>query len=439
MKRSIFVFLTIIIFIFNLYADEKTGDVLELDFDACYELAEKQNPDYIKAKYKLVEAEADFQKAVGSFGPTLSLMTGYQPIYKATMVEIPAGVLGPTALSFPMGSQTYYSMRLSVTQPVFTFGKLFFGYRMATSGYRIAKIQFKKAEEKLKLDTISSFYGALIASELYKITDEAAKRTEEMLEITRKKYKIGEASKLDLLMAEVELANTKPKIIDAKNNLNMAIDGLKMTLGLDLKQEITLKGTPNLEKYDISYEDAKKMIGKYNDDYEMMKSVADLYNSNFAWSMLLPDVALSGNLNYLSYEKDFSTSASNWNKSWDVTIGLRWSFFNSYRVIADVKKAIAEDKVQHINLEQTRNGLEVKLKSLYATLDANKQIIEAADKTIKQAEEGYKMAKESYKEGIIKRDDLVGAELVLMQAKMQYLNALYKYTTNLQELKNFIE
>jgi len=439
MKKSFFICL-VVLSAFNILAENTGKNTKELDIDECYSIAERRNPDYIKAKYELKASGAELQKAAGSFGPALSLSGGYQPLYRASLISIPAGVFGPDEVSFPMGSQTYYTVRLSVTQPIFTFGKNFYGLKMAETGYKVAKIKFKKAKERLKLDVISAFYGALIAREMYEITKESLRRTKEMLDITEEKYRIGEASKLDLLMAEVELANTGPKLKEASDRKDISVDGLKMTLGMPLEEKIEIKGSPEYRKFRFTYKEVKRKFEKNSDDMRMAKAAADIgtYKKGLALSMLLPNIAVSGNLNYVSYEEELSADSSAWDNSWDVTVGLQWKFFDSFKTAADIKKASAEEEIQRINLQQAKSGLEIKLKELYSAIEKNTEIIEAAEKNINKAEESYKIAKQSYSEGLISRTDLTGAELGLMQAKIQRLNALYNYTTKLQEIKNFI-
>ena len=158
-----------------------------------------------------------------------------------------------------------------------------------------------------------------------------------------------------------------------------------------------------------------------------------------AYANLLPTIGIEGGINYYSYETDFHTEKEYWNTSWDVAIGLKWEFFDSFKNIAEIKLAGAEKEKHDLIEEKTKDRLEMNLENLYSSLNESKDIIEAADKIIEQAEEGYKIAKENYINGLIKSIDLLDAELALMKAKINYLDALYKYTITLQELKNFIE
>ena len=53
----------------------------------------------------------------------------------------------------------------------------------------------------------------------------------------------GAASEFDLLRAEVRVANSRPKVISAKNDLLLNMDVLKNILGMPLDRELEITGT----------------------------------------------------------------------------------------------------------------------------------------------------------------------------------------------------
>ena len=159
-----------------------------LSFDDCFKLASEKNRDYKMAVLDMAVAEAQLAKAAGSFGPTISVSAGYEPGANLSMTDISSLMKmfnittnGPVYTSFM--SLNYYSARVSLSQPIFTFGKTLFGFKMAQESYNISKINYKKASKKLNLDVINYFYSALIAQELFKTKDDTMKANEENLRI----------------------------------------------------------------------------------------------------------------------------------------------------------------------------------------------------------------------------------------------------------------
>ncbi|MEI7541813.1 MAG: TolC family protein [bacterium] len=423
---------------------ESTQTKTVMSFDDCYKMAAEKNRDYKIAGLDKTAAEAQLSKATGSFGPTIVIAGGYEPFSKLASTLLPANSFGPgfpasdTALA--LMPQNYYSARVSLTQPIFTFGKTFFGVKMAEESYNIARINYKKAAEKLNLDVINSFYGALIAQEMAKTMQETLKSNEEYYRITKTKYANGQASNFDVLQAQVQFSNSVPDAQKADDGAKLSLQMLKNTIGIPLDENIKLSGVAEYKKFDFTYKDMLKQFKEKNDDKEIVESVANIakLNRNLQAAMFLPNIALNANYNYYSTEKAFHTESAYWQNSWDVTIGFQWTVFDSFKNVASLKEAEANTEKADLNKENIDNMLAIQLEQLYTSLEQNRQVIEAADDLIKTAQEGYRIAKESYKNGLIQSVDLLNAENGLLKAKMNYLSAMFNYITTAQKLKDFI-
>jgi outer membrane protein len=429
-----------------------------LTYDECYNMAAEQNRDYKIAKLDKSVAEAELAKAAGSFGPTMSLGASFEPInIQAPLVMQPgssgypifaalykvAGI--PLAPDQPIAMNLFpaytYMARVSLTQPVFTFGKTLFGFKIASEAYKIAEIKFKQAGDKLTLDVISAFYGALIAQELSDTQMEALKANEEYLRITKTKYENGQASNFDVLQAQVQYANSVPDAKRAADGAMLAAQGLKNVLGMPLEDPISLSGTTEYKKFEMAYEDIKKKFQDRNDSRDMIEAAANMakYGKDLQAAMFLPNIGITADYNYTSSDPAFHHELWDWQSSWDVSIGMQWTFFDSFKNVASMKEAMANNEKAELNKENMNDMLKIQLDQLYTSMQESSQVIEAADDLIKQAQEGYRIAKESYKNGLIQSVDLLQAETGLLRAKMNYLNAMFNYLTTAQKLRNFIE
>ena len=428
-----------------------------LTFEDCYKIAADKNRDFKIANLDKSISEAELSKAVASFGPSITLSGSYEPenvqaplvipygspeygifsgLYQSAGITLTAGA----PLSLSLYPSYYYMSRVTLTQPLFTFGKTYYGFKMADEAYKIAQINFKKANDKLNLDVINAFYGALIAQEMANTLEETMKANEEYLRITKTKYENGQASNFDVLQAQVQYANSIPDYQRAADGAKLSLESLKNTLGVPLEEQIQLSGTPEYKKLQFTYDELKKKFEENNSDKQITEHAANLagYQKNLQEAMFLPNIALTANYNYTSSDPAFHHEAWDWQSSWDVSIGMQWSLFDSFKNVASMKEASANDEKAKLNRENADNMLTIELDSLYTSLTQNGQIIEAADDLIKTAEEGYRIAKESYKNGLIQSVDLLNAETQMLRAKMNYLNALFNYITTAQKLKDFV-
>jgi outer membrane protein TolC len=415
-----------------------------MTFDDCYKLASEKNRDYKIAGLDKAAAEAQLAKAAGSFGPTITISGAYEPDAKLSTIILPANSFGagnpPVDAPLSIMPLYYYSARVSLTQPIFTFGKTILGFKMAEESYKIAQIKYKQAGQKLNLDVINSFYGALIAQQMNDTMQETMKSNEEYYRITKTKYANGQASNFDVLQAQVQFSNSIPDALKAADGARLSLQMLKNTIGIPLEQEITLSGTAEYKKLELTYADLEKQFKEKNNDRDIMESATNIakLNKGLQEAMLLPNIALSADYDYYSAEKSFHTESKYWASDWDIKIGFQWTIFDSFKNVAAIKEACANSEKAQLNKENFDNILTIQLDTLYTSLEQNRQVIEAAGDLIKTAEEGYRIAKESYKNGLIQSVDLLNAENGLLKAKMNYLGAMFNYITTAQKLKDFV-
>ena len=406
-----------------VYAEET---VLTLSFEDFAKMCADNNREFKMAQLDKEIAEAQLGQAAASFGPSVSLSGGYQAVYN-------------TFSTMPM--RPWYAAQVSLQQPVFTFGKTVFGFKMAEEAYKIASISYKKAKEKLDLDVISAYYGALITKEPMNAGKQSLKSNEEYYRITQAKYKSGQASNFEVLQAQVQYANSKPDARKAEDTYLLSMQMLKNTAGISLDREVELTGEPDYKKLELTADDIKNKFREKSDDRELIESASRIseYKKYLTGAMFLPNIALAANYSYMSADSAFHREKNYWYGMWDVMVGFQWTFFNGFKNVYAFKEAAAQEAKQNLTKENTVNLLEIQLDQLYTGMEESAEVIEAAGDLIKQAEEGYRIASESYKNGLIQSVDLMNAEIGLMRAKTNYYNALNNYLTSMQKLKNFIE
>jgi outer membrane protein TolC len=431
--------------------------ITALSYEDCLRIAGDLNRDFKIAKLDKSIAESELSKAAASFGPSITVSGSYEPenvqapliipydsaeygmfasLYKSAGITLTAGA----PLSLSLYPAYYYMSRVTLTQPLFTFGKTYFSFKMADEGYKIAMVNFKKANDKLTLDVMNGFYGALISQEIADALNETMKANEEYLRITKTKYENGQASKFDVMQAQVQYSNSIPDYQRAEDGAKISLEALKNTLGIPLEQQITLSGKPEYKKLEYSYDDLKKKFLENNSDMKLTQYAKELagYQKNLQESMFLPNIALTADYNYTSSDPAFHREAWDWQSSWDVSIGMQWSVFDSFKNVAAMKEANANNEKAELNKENADNMLAIQLDSLYTSLEQDRKVIEAADDLIKTAEEGYRIAKESYKNGLIQSVDLLNSETQMLHAKTNYLTALFNYITTAQKLRDFV-
>ncbi len=98
----------------------------------------------------------------------------------------------------------------------------------------------KARHNALDLQSTEMYYNLKSAEEGLAIARESFGISQTVYEQTQKKYKLGTVSKVDLLNAELDLAEAKDKLTSTENSVKQARMGFNILFGYELMQPVTL-------------------------------------------------------------------------------------------------------------------------------------------------------------------------------------------------------
>ncbi len=410
-------------------------ETMVLTLEDCIQLALSQNPYHLAAEERVEAARSQVREAASSFFPSLNAQGLHTLDEKVFELEFPSFIPGepPQRVSVDFTRDYQFSMSLSI--PLFTSGRL-------TSGFRQAKYNLLSTEEYVRqstqvtvFNTKSAFYGYLLAKEFVRVAEEAVDVAEKLYKNVKSLYEVGMASKFDLLRSEVQVANLKPKLIKARNNLKIAELSLKTLLGLDLEKSIEIKGELAYEPYEPDLE--KSLAGALHNRPEISQL---RYQKQMAGEMLklarasnLPSIAVSGTYNF--WADKFNFKEDTWQDFYAVNLILTLPIFNGFATSARV----AQSKAMIRELELSQKGLvdmvRFEIRQAILKLNEAKESLLSQEKNVEQAQESLRIAELNYAEGMITVLDVSQAQAALSQAKTNYSQALFDYVMALAQLE----
>ncbi|MGC8603001.1 MAG: TolC family protein [Desulfomonilaceae bacterium] len=129
--------------------------------------------------------------------------------------QAPAGNK-PFAYPNPNGSYPYridpyrqFIGALTITQPIFSGGKLINDYKYARLGVDYSDIQFEIDRQDLTLNVNQAYYQMMQAEKLLEVSNAAIRALEALVRQSREFYKAGTVAKVDVLSAEGQLAQAR--------------------------------------------------------------------------------------------------------------------------------------------------------------------------------------------------------------------------------------
>ena len=419
--------------------DGVPGEKVELSYtlDECIHMAYRQSPLILAAEAEMKRTRGVIWEAWASIvSASADIGYSYMDPSPVTGATIPANSFGAgfppsNVLLGPESSHHYWSAKGEASIPIFTGGRVVNGVKVAYLQYDIAFEQYRMSVGDALYGVKTAFYGILLAEELVRVRTESLEVLMRHHETTLAKYEVGLVSRFDVLRSEVELANARPPLIEAKNDLKMAQENLKRILGVDVDEPFGIEGELTLREVNVDLEESLALAMVQGPGMKVAEYTEEIARRNVKMSRgeLLPTVTTFATYEWDQNEKNVNLHDWNNTNDWEFTGGVMVSvpLLDMAASIAQLKQSRAEHEKALIGYLDTVNVVKVDVKEAYYDLLEAREIVESQRLNIEVAEESLRIAEVRYDNGISTLVELLDTELALTQAKLNYINALYNF------------
>ena len=328
---------------------------------------------------------------------------------------------------------------VSLTQPVFAWGRYYYDYQAAKLRYQAEVNMLSSAYHQLRLDVSEAFYGVLVAQEFVRVAQQSVGLVEKQLGVAEASFEAGAATDFDVLRAKVQLANAQSQRIRAENGVKIAKNGYKTLLNLPLSEDISVQGSletvgePSLEAISL-----ETLI------HEALKSRPEVNRSqlNERAARKQVDVAKTRRLPELSFFSNYQISQNErltqMNRIWSLGLRINVPIFDGFATAAAVQQTESVLKQTELGSAQLASAVEFEVRSAYLNLLEARTLIEVQRETVAQARESVRIANLQFENGIITTVALTDTQLALAQAEVNRLQAHHDYIVGLARLEKAI-
>jgi len=411
---------------------------ITLTLEKCLDLALSQNPFYLASQERIDAAQARVRQAAAQFFPSLSAQGQQNLDEKVFVLEFPSFVPGGRPTRMAIDFTKDYQLSLAFTLPLYTGGRLTSGYRTARLNYLSSHESSRQTTNETVFNVKRGYYNYLLAKQLVGVTDEALNLAEKTLQNVKNMFEVGMASRLDLLRAEVRVANLKPPLIQAHNNVAIAELSLKTLLGLDVAQPVEVSGEMTYTPVEINLEESLARAVLNRPELTQLQ-----YQKQMAGEMIkiaradyLPNIALAGS--YSTWADRFVFSKNNWQSFYSFNLVLSIPLFNGLQTPAKVAESQALIREIDFTEKGLVNNIKFEVQAAYLTLNNAQETLLSQEKNIDAAQESVRVAELNYNEGLITITDLGAAQVALSEARINYLRAIYDYAVSLAQMEKAI-
>lgn len=441
-KKQLWIFSLALLFLWTgiVLAQEK----IILTLDGSMELALKNNPAYQMALKEVQKSKASVGEAYSNILPQINASANLQHswnIQESTIpnfikLMFPPGYPGvsqmPDFVRISFGLENTMTYGASLTQPLFLGGAGVAGVRMAGAAKRASEKNLEATRQNLIYNTANAFYGCLVAKEVVKVQEEALQQSQENLNMVQKKFDAGAASKFDLMRAQVNVANTRPDAISARNNYKTALTQLKMVLAIPMDKEIEIDGSLEYASDDFTnrtLKECEEMALRNRPEIQMLSDQKEISKKSIsiARSAFLPKLFFQTDYSYLGMRSDLKFVNDDFSKGFTSALSLQVPLFTGMKNNRHYQKSKIDYRIMLDTAKQVTDGIAAEVEAVYNKFLETKEKYQSAKDNVKLAEETARLASMMYEEGTNTQLDVFTAQLGLTSARLNFLTSLYEY------------
>ncbi|WP_346353366.1 TolC family protein [Azotosporobacter soli] len=417
-----------------------------LTLQECVDLALKNNPAMQIAEANWEKSTWGLKEAKGYNGLRLDYNFLYgrsdQPPswYNNTTAQYPLSFnpLTGAAIQYPSWSNTYsfYDHKVTLTLPLYSGHKLESMSDAAKRGQIFFDLERTTTKQQLALDTTTSYYTALQSIHLRDVAKEGVDDFSAHLSDVKQQFDVGNVPFSDVLQTEVRLANARNNLIKTQNAVTMSRYKLNKTIGLELVNDVPLDAPISFEPYTATLADDLAAAFKNRPELEQAEQRIAIAKDKvkIANSDSLPAVNAVGTEEI----NDTSPGTSKHNTSWTAGINISFNVFDNGVSKAKNKEAIKDLAVAIGQKRQLEDAITLEVSNAHLNVNESSERITNNEVAVHQSQRDYLMAKERYNVGIGTNLDVMDAELAMLQAKTNYVMAIYDYKNSRAQLSKAI-
>lgn len=320
-----------------------------------------------------------------------------------------------------------YSSRLSLTQGIFRGFKLKYGLLSAEYLQQASKLDYEKDRQQIILNTISSWFNLYKIELSEKLLQENISQVKQHVQDVESMVKAGTASSNDLLRVQLQQSNIELSESDLKNNEEIALYNLKLMLGIPVERLVQIDTAAIFKQEEIKPFDAYlKQAAETRPELKAMdlRNKAAESNLKMIKGNYLPQVNFGANYYFMNPNPRYLPPRDAFKATWDIGINIAFDISSFYTNRKQMAEGAALLKQSMEMQEQLNDEVKMEVNQNFLRYNMSQKKLEIAKKAIEQAEENYRITKSKFSNSVALLSDLLDANVLLLQAKLNYAATL---------------
>lgn len=378
-----------------------------------------------------ISGNASYMSLVNVANPTKSYSMNLPPELGGLIAGAMQSSTPLTKLEIP---DNIFMAGVSITQPIYTFGKIGNAVESVRSAIKMSETSRELTRREVKYAAVDMYWTA-------KMTDEIVKISRQDLASARKARQsltsAGRANRSNLVKIESDIATKEINLSDAEFNRDTAHRMLKILAGIDVNEELNLT-----DNFPETFGNLNAGELKNTPEWDILNQQVQMYErkAKSQRAGALPTLAATASYSYIAMDRDFEHAFNrNNNQSANWGVALQVPIFSGglHRANATIEVMNAEaarqdlDKSKKMKTEEYNTAVKK-----YDHLRGNLKSLENARNLAAKA---YTFSQERFGAGQTSAIELAEVSAGLLQLDMALLNAKYNILMSAESVKKLGE
>ncbi|HEY3378578.1 MAG TPA: TolC family protein [Armatimonadota bacterium] len=388
-----------------------------LSLQDCLAIALKNQADILVGQNSVQSAKARVTQSKSGYYPQLA-------VSNTLFVSRAGGNTGGSGLG-----NTGTGTALSVSQNFYDGGIREANVRGAAANVLQDRYALDRTTQTVTFAVTSDYLAVLRQQKLASVTDAQVKYLQGQLTLVQTRVELGASAKVDTLPVQSSLANALVDQLATRNAVRTAAVTLQNDMGVNPGADFAVQDIVLPTDAPIQSLDAYTALGlaKRPDVLQTKAGVESAKASTSARKILLrPYPVVSG-----QFDQPLSGSKSN---VMTINGGLAFDLFDGGNNRAAYHDAQANLSSAQVRAAQVEKDIRANVQSAYLNLTNAKERLAASDLSVQSAQQNLDAQQERYQQGLAIPLDLLNAQLTLITAQSNAVQARYDYYTALAQI-----
>ncbi|MEO6583920.1 MAG: TolC family protein [Ferruginibacter sp.] len=322
--------------------------------------------------------------------------------------------------NMPNVNQALYGI-MNISMPLYAGGRIKYGIESAKYLVEAAKLSGENEKEAVIFNTIQAYANLYKASKAIAVINENLAASSQRDSTFSRLERNGLLARNDLLKAQLQSSNIELNLLDAQNNLVIANVNMALMLGLpeNLSIEIDSSFVSTLRPLQTFAEFENLALKNRKDimaiDFEK-KAVAT--NVKIAKASGYPSLAVTGG--YIAADIPRFITITN---AVNIGIGFQYNLASLWKTNTKLKQAITRQSELNAMSNMLNDATRLQVNKDFQDYLLWQKKIEVYNKAVVQATENSRITKKKYDNNLVTITDLLEANVLLLQTKLNAANA----------------